>query len=288
MHRKPLLSALPAVLILALVAAMPRQARAQAESREGIYLQNQILELRQELDALRSRGGAPAPQAPRGGPAPVAGSPELMGGLLDRVGRLEEEVRRLRGQLDESDNRNRQLQQTVEKLQGDMDYRMTQLEGGNRPAAPAPAPNGRAAPQGGTLTPPPAPAAAARTPERALAEGQQALARQDYAAAEAAAREVLAHRGHARTVDAQMLLADSLAGRRNWGAAAVAYDDAFKRARTGARAPEAMVGLANSFVGLNSRREACETLDDLRSNFPNLRGVHAERAAQLRGRAGCR
>ena len=120
------------------------------------------------------------------------------------------------------------------------------------------------------------------------AEGQAALVRHDYDTAEAAAREVLGNRQTARNVDAQMLLADSLAGRRNWGAAAVAYDDAFQRSKTGARAPEALVGLANSFVGLGNKRDACNTLDDLRSNFPNLRGLHAERAATLRTRAGCR
>ena len=35
-------------------------------------------------------------------------------------------------------------------------------------------------------------------------------------------------------------------------------------------------------------REACETLDDLRSSFPNLRGPLAERSAESRRRAGCR
>jgi TolA-binding protein len=299
MHRKPLLSALPAVVAAALLLALPQQARAQAESREGIFLQNQILELRQELEQLRARGpAAPAPQPARGGSAPASAgaSPELVSGLLDRVSQLEEQVRRQRGQIDESENRIRQLQAQVEKLQGDMDYRLGQLEGGNRPTTPAavptPAPAGRPTPQGttqgGTLTPPPAPAAGNRTPERALAEGQAALNRREFEAAETAAREVLANRNHPRTVDAQLLLADSLAGRRNWGAAAVAYDDAYKRARNGARAPEALVGLANSFMGLNSRREVCETLDELNSNFPNLRGVNADRAAQMRSRAGCR
>ncbi|RKK01076.1 YbgF trimerization domain-containing protein, partial [Teichococcus wenyumeiae] len=142
---------LAAPLLLPLMAA---PAVAQMDSREGIALQNQILQLRNEVEQLRRGGGgggyvpAPVPS----GRAPVGGASELTGQLLDRVNQLDEEVRRLRGRADEAEYRNRTLQQQVEKLQGDMDYRLQQLEnggGGSRPStAPAPAPT-------------PAPAAAA-------------------------------------------------------------------------------------------------------------------------------
>ena len=72
------------------------------------------------------RGGMPAPA--RG----AAGGGELVGALLERVNRLEEELRGMRGRLDELDYRNRALGQQLEKLQGDLDYRMQQLEGGGR------------------------------------------------------------------------------------------------------------------------------------------------------------
>jgi TolA-binding protein len=296
----------PRALAAALILAAPtlsggwsavavRPALAQAESREGIYLQNQILQLRQELEALRRSGGSGsglAAPVPRGGAAP---SGEVLSQLLERVGSLEEELRRMRGRLDEAEFRNRQLSQSVEKLQGDMDFRLQQLEGGGggrqrgggggREAAVAePAPPPRPAP------PPPAPAAAPapRTPERAIAEGQAALGRRDYAAAEAVAREVLASRNSPRAAEAQMLLADALAGKRDHAGAALAYNDAYTRARNGPRAPDALLGLANSFASLGHKREACDTLDDLRSNFPTLRSARAERAAELRRRAGCR
>ncbi|MCO6420060.1 tetratricopeptide repeat protein, partial [Siccirubricoccus sp. KC 17139] len=136
--------------------------------------------------------------------------------------------------------------------------------------------------------PPPIAAAAPRPPERALAEGQAALSRRDYATAEAAAREVLANRSSPRATDAQLLLGDALAGKRDFGNAALAYNDAYTRARTGPRAPDALIGLANSLQGLGNRREACDTLDELRSNFPNLTGARAERVAEARRRAGCR
>jgi TolA-binding protein len=287
-------------LLLAVPLLGGTAARAQMDSREGIALQNQILQLRAELEQLRRGGSAlgAAPAAPRG----AAPQGELVGQLLERVGNLEEETRRLRGRVDQLENQNRQLTANVEKLQGDIDYRLQQLEGtgggrppGGRQGSLTPPPGG--APPGGApgagsggspagATPPPI--AAPRTPERALAEGHAALARRDYTAAEAAAREALAARSGANPTDARLLLGDALMGRRDFGAAAVAYDDALKRARTGPRAPEAMLGLANAFAGLNSRREACETLDELRSSFPTLRQPVAQQAAEARRRAGCR
>src|SRR4051812_25815967 len=95
--------ALAALLLAApLAMADTGPARAQAESREGIFLQNQILQLRQELEQLRRGGGAAglAPPAATAVPRGAAGSQgELVGALLDRVGSLEEETRRLRGRL---------------------------------------------------------------------------------------------------------------------------------------------------------------------------------------------
>ncbi len=251
---------------------------AQMDSREGIALQNQILQLRQEMEQMR-RGGAVAPPVARGG----GGGGELVGQLLERVQRLEEEVGRQRGRADVLENQNGRLRAELEKLQGDIEYRLSAA--GRAPAAggaPAAAPPVAGPPTTSTGAPPP------RTPEVALREGQAALGRRDFAAAEAAAREVIGTRGGAGNVNAQLLLADALSGRRDWGNAAIAYNEAFTRARTGPRAPEALVGLATAFSGLNSRREACETLDDLRSQFPRLSGPVAERAQAARQRAQCR
>ena len=278
-----------------------RPALAQAESREGIYLQNQILQLRQELEGLRRGGGGGGLAAPvaRGGAAP---SGELLSQILERLGAVEDELRRTRGRLDESEFRNRQLSQSVEKLQGDVDFRFQQLEGGSgggRQRGGGGSGGGSAAAEPGltpTPAPPPRPAAppreaaapAPRTAERTIAEGQAALNRRDYAAAEAAAREALAVRNSPRAADAQMLLADALSGKRDHAGAALAYNDAYTRARSSPRAPDALLGLANSFTNLGHKREACDTLDDLRSNFLNLRGPQSERAADTRRRAGCR
>ena len=121
-----------------------------------------------------------------------------------------------------------------------------------------------------------------------MQEGNAALARRDYTMAEAAAREVLAGARSPRTNDAQFLLAQSLTGKRDFQGAAIAYDDAYNRARTGPRAPDALLGVANALLALNDRAAACASLDKMRAEFPSLRAEIREGTAALRGRAGCR
>jgi TolA-binding protein len=275
-------------VVLILLLGVPGIARAQIDSREGIALQNQILQLRQEVEVLR-RGGVSAAPAPSRPAAGGGGSTEIVQSLLDRVQRMEEEVRSLRGRAEQAEFRERQLRERVEKLEGDIDFRLQQIEGGRQGNATPPTAPPRGAPTPPTPQPPPAqPASVPRTPEQALSAGQAALGRRDFAAAEAAAREVIAARGAPRQLDAQILLGDALLGRRDFAGAAVAYDDARRRAPNGTRAPEATVGIANAFIGLNNNRDACTLLNELRSSGARLTPAVAERAGEARRRASCR
>ena len=257
---------------------------AQMDSREAIALQNQILELRRDMQVLLNQRGAPPP-VPYRGPQAAPGGSEISAQLLDRVAILEEEVRRLRGQLDEQANASRRQQDDLAKQIADLNFR---LQNAPPPAAPPPA----ALPPRTDL-PPVAPSGVSptgrRPPELAMQEGNAALARRDYAVAEAAAREVLAAgRAAPRAGDAQFLLAQALAGKRDYQGAAVAYDDAYNRSRTGSRAPDALLGMANALAGLNERGAACDAANRLRAEFPSTRGDIRDGAAALRTRAGCR
>ena len=117
-----------------------------------------------------------------------------------------------------------------------------------------------------------------------MQEGNAALARRDYPAAEAAAREVLQGAARSpRAYDAQFLLAQALIGQRNYQAAAVAFDDTYNRSPQRARGREdSLLGLANALMGLNDRQASCAALDKLRAEFPKLR---ADVKTAARGRA---
>jgi TolA-binding protein len=275
-------------------------ARAQIDSREGIALRDQIAELRHEVQMLRdqigSGGGSSLGSASRQAPAPSGGN-DMTAQLLVRVGQLEDEVRRLRGRSDELQNQLQQQGADLGKRLDDLAFQIQnpqaaaaarQAAAASGATAPAPAPS--AAGTLGTLParPPGSPPAAPRTPEVALQEGTAALARRDYVTAEAAAREVLANRTSPRAYDAQFLLAQAQFGQRQYSQAALSYDDAYNRARRGAHAEDALLGLSYSLAALNDKPSACQALAKLHAEYPTLRPDLREPAAAIAQRAGCR
>lgn len=120
-----------------------------------------------------------------------------------------------------------------------------------------------------------------------MQEGNAALARRDYPAAEAAAREALGKKGP-RATDAQFLLAQAEMGQRNYQQAAPDFYDAYNRSRTGGRAPDALLGVANALIALGDRQSACDALQKLRSEFPQPRADIREGEVGARQRAACR
>jgi TolA-binding protein len=285
--------------LLAGAAGLAPPASAQIDSREGIALQNQILELRRDIQSLRDQEGHD--QAVRGSvgsslgssvPAETqaAGGGDLSARLLERVSALEDEVRNLRGRIDESDNAHQRAEADLAKQIGDLNFKISNGPVGKGASDSSGAANGpRVAALGATSVAEGAPssAPAKRKPELIVQEGNAALARRDYAGAEAAAREVLSGPKTPRATDAQFVLAQALAGRRDFAQAAVAYDDAYSRSRTGTHAQDALLGLANSLTAINEKKAACETLAKLHSEFPNPRQDLRDPVAAARQRANC-
>lgn len=275
-------------------------ARAQVDSREGIALQNEIYQLRSELRNLedqiaRNAGSTIRPQyAPA--PSSGGGTGDLVAQLLTRVDTLEDQVRTLRGRVDELQNQLTQQNADLNKKIDDLAFQIN--PNGATQAAPAvepgAQPGAQPGPQPDMLRPPAAPPAkppaprAPRTPEIAMKEGDAALARRDYPAAEAAAREVLANRTSPRAYDARLLLAQALAGEKQYAQAAIAYDDTYNSSRKGSHAQQALLGLASSLTMINEKKAACDTLARLHADFPQLRSDVASGAASIGQKAGCR
>lgn len=300
-------SRLVAAVIVALLLAAPARAQ-MITSREGIALQNQILELRHELAALRAQVGtgagtggsalglAPPQPIGAGGVGGAAaggkrGEADLVAHLLIRVTRLEQQVRDLRGQVDTLAKALQDKTAALDKKIGDLAFQLQQAQPGAAapaPAAPGPPAPAPAAPAPTALNAPAAaPAGIAGTPEAALRQGYAALKRHDFKTAAAAAQFVLKGKDTAKAYDAQFLYARALAGEGDWQHAALAYDDLYNRNKTGPRAEDALLGLGESFTAIGARQAACSTLDSLRSQFPTPRADLKAPIAAARAHAAC-
>ncbi len=278
---------------LLLLGGVVAPARAQVDSREGIALQNEIYQLRQDLRTLQdqaARGGGGSRQAPSAAPI-QAGGGELVAQLLARVDALEEQVRQLRGRIDETQNRVQRQGDDLSKRIDDLAFQINpqgaRQGGGSGTLLPPSVGQGPALAPVPPSPPRPASPPGPRPPELALQEGNAALARRDYPAAEAAAREVLANRTSPRAYDAQFLLAQALAGERQFPQAAVAYDDVYNRSRTGAHAEDARLGLASALTSINEKKAACDVLSRMPGEFPHLRADVSAGMAATSQRAGC-
>jgi TolA-binding protein len=263
---------------------LPSPASAQVDSREGIALQNQMYQLRQELQTLRDqfgRGGGGGSSRPATGGS--SSGNDMVAQLLTRLDALDDQVRQLRGRIDEVQNHAQRQNADLGKRVDDLAYQMN-----NRSAADAPAgkPMGTVPPLSVPAELPTQPRV--RTPEAAMQEGNAALARRDYPAAEAAAKEVVATKASPRAYDGQMLLGQALFGQRKYSESAIAFDDTYKRNRKGARAQDALLGLTNSLTGLGEKKAACATLDKLYAEFPQPRADLKDGLAGAAQRAGCR
>jgi TolA-binding protein len=282
-----------AAAMLVACVAVPRAAHAQLESREAIELHNEILELRQEMSQLQQlpaqanlgQSSLPPPE-PEGGPPPAgAASGDVVAQLVVRVSALEEQMRTLEGRVSELENTEHRDHDDLAKQIGDLAFKLGQ--------GPAAAGSAAATPDAGTagmtltpsVTPPPA-APARRTPEMALKQGSAALARRDYPAAEAAAREVLALGRTPRSADASFLLARAQAGQHQFKDAAATYFGVYKTNPKSPRAAEALLGVANALVGLNNTPLACQALAKLGAEFPHQDAALRAGAASVRKRAG--
>ncbi len=296
---------------VALLAAAPR-AQAQIESREGIALENEILEIKQQLQQLQQlqvqaqgpqqqQSALPPPNADNGAPPQAGGNGDITAQLLVRVSALEEQMRTLHGRVEELANAEQRDHDDLAKQIGDMAFKLGQ-------GAPGGAPAGGLPPQGGDATqpsanpdpaaasgmdlsiaaPPPPPPPTHRTAEVALKQGNAALARRDYPGAEAAAREVLALGHNPHTPDAVYLLARSLAGQHEYKPAAASFFAVYKASPKSPRGAEGLLGVANAMMGLNDTKDACEAVAKFSAEFPHADAPLHQAAASLRKRAQCR
>lgn len=259
-----ILSTVPLISFL----VMP-DAQAQISSREGIALQNQIQQLSEQLQQVQSRGQG-AGTATAAAPAVPAGSSDLVSQLLQRVSTLENENREMRGELDQLINQVQTQNAAVSKKIDDMQF--ASQNGGGGGASPA-----------ASVASPSVPAAAPDKPVTAielLKTGQAALKARDYDTAQSDASQALKL---AKTpngkLESQFLLAQSLAGQKQYRDSALAYYDAYNRAPKSPRAAEALIGVSAPCWLWVTRIQPVRPSRSWKQNFPPRR-----RASKLQSR----
>lgn len=262
-----------AVLLLGPLAA---QAQPLIQSQEGIALQNEILQLRQQVQQMGSQKNSGDGSSSLGGsisapPAPTGANP-LLPSLLNQVQQLQAQVQTLNGQVSELQHDMQTQNAQMQKQIGDLKFQMT--NGGAAPGATSGAAS--AAATAASATPAAAPAAPApsaaipSSPKDALRAALKAYDQHDYSNAAVIAQQIVAKNKSApEAYRAQYLVAQSYAAQNNSQSAAVAYYSTYSMNKAGTYAPHAMLGLATSLANLHQNQEACETIASLNSQFTN-------------------
>lgn len=203
-----------------------------------------------------------------------SGTNDLIAQLLDRVSTLEQQQRDMRGEIDQLTNELQQKTAALSKQIADNQF-AAQANAGAAAASTAAASTDTAPKEDAKPT----------TPDGLLASGKAALQKKDYAEAQSDAESALKNAKGAFKVDAQFLLAQSLAGQKQYRQSAVAYYDAYRQAPKSGRAPDALLGVSASLLALGDKKASCEALSKLKAEFPtpSARVAHAAEVYAKRG-----
>jgi TolA-binding protein len=225
----------------------------------------------------------------------------VVAGLLTQVQQLQAQVQALNGKVDELQNQVDTQNAQTQKQIGDLNFRVTGSATpgapppGGPPGAPAGAAPGPGQPQ--ALTPPPGappvqpapPVANSADPKTQLHNAVAAYGAKNYTTSAALAAALVKSNPRApEAYRAQYLVAQSYAASGRAQDAAIAYDNTYNMSRSGAYAPQSLLGLASSLQAIGANDEACSTLASLNSQFPTPPDGLQPRIDALSKRASCK
>ncbi|MCA3443627.1 MAG: tol-pal system protein YbgF [Rhodobacter sp.] len=270
---------LAAVVLLGL---QPVAAAAQDDRSQTLAdLRSELAALTQEVTGLRQELVASG-----------ASQPGLGGGsALQRMDAIEAALAQLTSKTEALEFRINKVVTDGTNRIGDIEFRLTELEGGDVAALPATPPLGGEA---GTAPAPAltAPVAGADVPELAVGEqadfdrAREVLGTGDFrTAADLFKTFTETYSGGPLSADAYFLLGESLGQLGETADAARAYLESFSGTPDGPRAPEALLRLGQSLGALGQVPEACVTLREVGVRFPGSAPA-AQAATALQG-LGC-
>ncbi|HUF87310.1 MAG TPA: tol-pal system protein YbgF [Thermohalobaculum sp.] len=261
-----LLAVLVSLVASLILGATPAAAQSADEMRARLG------GIERELGHIRARLGMP-PVGPGGGSG--VGSGGGTGELIVRLDRLEAQIRELTGKVERLEFEQRRIAEDAARLFGDIEFRLTELEGGDTSSlAPVP-------PLGGLDET--AVAEAVSISERGdLDRAVEDVRQGRYDQAEDRLRSFLSsYPDSPLEAEALYWLGESQFVRGAYQSAARSYLEGYKSDRAGAEAPRNLYRLGVTLGRLGQVNEACLTLAEVRSQFPRgprevLEGVEDE------------
>ncbi len=277
----------------------------QAQNVEG-----RVGKLESEMRAVQRKvfpGGAsqmlqPEVRAPQSEQGPGPGSPatSALADVNQRVTSLEQQMTSLTEQIEQNQNRTRQLQDAFDAYRRSNDARLKTLETGPAPIAAAGGPiesddqsSGQlSGPSRPTTRPEAATRPGAATPTKVSVEkpstgdpaedeymyGYRLWAAKQYPQAEAQLKKVVAEYPKSKRASyAQNLLGRSYLDEGKPSLASMAFYDNYKKMPEGERAPDSLLYLGQALTKLNKPADACKVYDELNDVYG------AKMAAAMKG-----
>ncbi|WP_353217425.1 YbgF trimerization domain-containing protein [Sandarakinorhabdus sp.] len=237
------------------------------------------------------------PEIPAGAPAPVAAPPAApasmpIADLTARVDALESSLKGMTGQIEAMEYKLRQLEDGQRRLKGDVEFRLTALEGSRAAAAAVPADGTTPAAPAAAAPPAPSPATPAAKPataDTAWALAYPKVTARDWPAVETAMTRFAAEWPKSpRAAQAKYWLGRSHAARSQHAQAAQAFLNVYQSAPRSAPAPDALIGLAGALTAMAKTNNACQVLDELTAVYgAKLTDTQKADAGRQRVRAKC-
>jgi tol-pal system protein YbgF len=272
MRRHLVLSALAAV-VLAGVLTVPAPGPAQSTDE----LRGRLNAIERELADIRARSGLPPGGAAAGG---------ALGDVTVRLDRLEAQIRELTGKVERLEFEQRRIAEDAARRFGDIEFRLTELEGGD-PSALAPVP-----PLGGVGSvgsPPVAAAGAVSISERNdLDRAIEDVRQGRYDLAEDRLRGFLtAYPDSPLEGEARYWLGESQFIRGAYQNAARSYLEGYKSDEAGPAAARNLYGLGVTLGRLGQVNEACLTLAEVMRKFAGGPAEVVGKAREEANALGC-
>jgi tol-pal system protein YbgF len=206
----------------------------------------------------------------------------------DRFNQLQQSITLLTGQIEQLQYRNQQLQQQLEKMQADYEFRLDQMEkgkgggGGPRPAAPQAA----AAPH----SPPSSPAApaGAAAGDQMYHDAMKKLQDGDNAGAERGFKTFLqSNPRHALAGNAQYWLGESYYARKDYQNAMTAFAEGYKTYKGSPKGPDNLMKLGITLAVMGRKADACQVFAKFSQDYPRATDLQKRRVDQERQKNGC-